>query len=289
MGIISSCLCTNKEPSFSNRIRSVIDKIKFSEDENEDELKRKIIYKRYVSQVTFYEKASEDVTSQYNFLRLMITIGSMMLPTLQTIQGNSKVIEYDSYIFWSSIGVSLMIMISNGLITLFKIDQLYTLYNLSSEKLKRAGWNYLQRSGKYHLNEWGEEASYSENLVIFFNEIEQIKLQTTMKEFGDENNEDTKIKSSEKKKINVIENFKHIENKKPQMFFDKKQEEVDLIVSPKNKHKNENIEIIVKNDSKKDSEDNLVNDSDDNSLENSKNTNEVVKDNINLPTFSKQN
>ena len=289
MGIINTCLFSNKEPSFSNRIHSVIDKIKFSEDEDENELKRKIIYKRYVSQVNFYEKASEDVTSQYNFLRLMITIGSMMLPTLQTIQGNAKVVEYDSYIFWASIGVSLLIMISNGLITLFKIDQLYTLYNLCSEKLKRAGWNYLERSGKYHLNEWGEEASYSENLVIFFNEIEQIKLQTTMKEFGDENNEDTKIKSSEKKKINIIENFKHIENKKPKLFLDKKQEEVDLIVSPENKHNNENIEIIVKKNSKNNSKNNSDDNSDDNFDDNSKNTNIIVKEDINLPTFAKQN
>jgi hypothetical protein len=189
MGVLFSCC--DKEPTFGTKVRSIVDRIKFSDDEEENLLKKKIVYKRYVTQVMYYESAAASVSSQYNFLRLMITIGSMLLPTLQTIQGNKKVIEYDIYIYWSSIIVSLIIMVCNGLVTLFKIDRTHVLYNLTSEKLKRAGWNYIERSGDYQYNKDGSVANYSDNLIQFFNEIEQIKLQTTMKEFGEQHTEHT--------------------------------------------------------------------------------------------------
>ena len=194
MGVLFSCC--DKEPTFGTKVRSIVDRIKFSDDEEENLLKRKIVYKRFVTQVMYYESAAASVSLQYNFLRLMITIGSMFLPTLQTIQGNKKVIEYDIYIYWSSIIVSLIIMVCNGLVTLFKIDRTHVLYNLTSEKLKRAGWNYIERSGDYQFNKDGSIANYSDNLIQFFNEIEQIKLQTTMKEFGEQHTEHT-VESSD--------------------------------------------------------------------------------------------
>ena len=97
MGILFSCC--DKEPNFGTKVRSIVERIKFSDDEEENLLKKKIVYKRYVTQVMYYESAAVSVSAQYNFLRLMITIGSMLLPTLQTIQGNKKVIEYDIYIY----------------------------------------------------------------------------------------------------------------------------------------------------------------------------------------------
>ena len=185
MSTFKKCIW-GKNLSFGDTVCSIIDNIKFSDNDAENLLKRKIIYKRFVNEVDYYEKIASNITLQYNFLRIMITIGSMLLPTLQTIQGNKQITMYDSYIFWISIFVSLKIMICNGIISLFKIDQRYTLYNLTSEKLKKAGWNYLERTGRYTFTKNNEEADYSYNLILFFEEIEQIKEQTTIKEFGDE-------------------------------------------------------------------------------------------------------
>lgn len=229
MGVLFSCC--DSEPTFGTKVRSIVDRIKFSDDEEENLLKRKIVYKRFVSQVMYYESASASVASQYNFLRLMITIGSMLLPTLQTIQGNKKVIDYDIYIYWSSIFVSLIIMVCNGLVTLFKIDRTHVLYNLTSEKLKRAGWNYIERSGDYQFNKDGSEASYSDNLIQFFNEIEQIKLQTTMKEFGEQHSEHAESRDSgkesqyeEKEKEKEEEKYS---NDQKTSFLNKKLDEID--------------------------------------------------------------
>ena len=221
MGVLFSCC--NSEPTFGTKVKSIVDKINFSQDEEDNLLKRKIIYKRFVSQVMYYESAAANVSSQYNFLRLMITIGSMLLPTLQTIQGNKKVLEYDIYIYWSSIFVSLIIMVCNGLVTLFKIDRAHALYNLTSEKLKKAGWNYIERSGDYQFNQDGSEASYSDNLIQFFNEIEQIKLQTTMKEFGEQ--DPSHSAESNTKEIVQPEKKEYIERRPS--FLSKKLEEID--------------------------------------------------------------
>ena len=196
-----------KNSSFGDTVCSIVDNIKFSDDDTENKLKRKIVYKRFVNEVDYYENIASKITLQYNFLRIMITIGSMLLPTLQTIQGNKQISMYDNYIFWISIFVSLKIMICNGFIALFKIDQRYTLYNLTSEKLKKAGWNYLERTGKYTLTENNELADYSYNLILFFEEIEQIKEQTTMKEFGDDTNHSIKKYSKESIKIHNDKKF----------------------------------------------------------------------------------
>jgi hypothetical protein len=222
MGVLFSCY--NSEPTFGTKVKSIIDKINFSDEEEDNLLKRKIIYKRFVSQVMYYESAAANVSSQYNFLRLMITIGSMLLPTLQTIQGNKKVLAYDIYIYWSSIFVSLVIMVCNGLVSLFKLDRTYTLYNLTSEKLKKAGWNYIERSGDYQFNKDGTLANYSDNLIKFFNEIEQIKQQTTMKEFGEEESSQ-KVESNSNKELEYPVK-KEYDDKKPS-FLSKKLEEID--------------------------------------------------------------
>ena len=200
MSTFKKCIW-GKNLNFGDTVCSIIDNIKFSDNDEENLLKRKIMYKRFVNEVDYYEKIASNITLQYNFLRIMITIGSMLLPTLQTIQGNKQITMYDSYIFWISIFVSLKIMICNGIISLFKIDQRYTLYNLTSEKLKKAGWNYLERTGRYTFTKNNEEADYSYNLILFFEEIEQIKEQTTIKEFGDETSHFIKKDKEQKKNI----------------------------------------------------------------------------------------
>jgi hypothetical protein len=248
-----------KNSSFGDTVCSIVDGIKFSDDEKENTLKRKIVYKRFVNEVDYYENIASKITVQYNFLRIMITICSMLLPTLQTIQGNKEISMYDTYIFWISIFVSLKIMICNGFIALFKIDQRYTLYNLTSEKLKKAGWNYLERTGKYTLTENNELADYSYNLILFFEEIEQIKEQTTMKEFGDDTNhfsvkkdskeplikidkygkvidkhEEKEIKDEEENKINkTIERFVEEEEEEEEDEDEEEEEEETKYYSPK--------------------------------------------------------
>ena len=67
---------------FEKRVNPLIDNIKLSR------YKRNILKKRYTKLVIFYENYAENIRWKYNLCRIVISVGSMILPTLQTIQNN---------------------------------------------------------------------------------------------------------------------------------------------------------------------------------------------------------
>ena len=154
---------------------------------------KRIIRKRYINQVVYYEEIANKITRRYNTCRVIISVGAMILPTLQTIQ----VDEYESVIFWSSVGVSLLVMIANNLISMFSLDKNYILYNITCEKLKSTGWHFLEQSGQF------TGKTYNENWVPFWNEIERIKQLQVTAEFSDSsdsnNNKNIEINLEEKR------------------------------------------------------------------------------------------
>ena len=157
---------------FERRVYPIIDNLDISA------FRKNIIRKRYVKLVLNYE-AQYDVTHyRYNLCRILISVGSMMLPTLQTIQNNENVASIKDEIFWSAIGTSLTVMICNNIISMFTLDRRYIMYAVTCEKLKSIGWQYFEESGMF------ANSSHSDNYVKFWNEIEKtIKLQI-MSEFS---------------------------------------------------------------------------------------------------------
>ena len=157
---------------FERRVYPIIDNLDISP------FKKNIIRKRYVKLVLNYE-AQYDITHyRYNLCRVLISVGSMMLPTLQTIQNNENVASIKDEIFWSAIGTSLTVMICNNIISMFTLDRRYIMYAVTCEKLKSIGWQYFEESGMF------ANSSHSGNYIKFWNEIEKtIKLQI-MSEFS---------------------------------------------------------------------------------------------------------
>lgn len=182
--------CTMDE--FEKRVNPLIDNIKL------DRYKRNILKKRFTKLVVFYENYSNDINFKYNICRIIISVGSMILPTLQTIQNNETVASIKDEIFWAAIGTSLSVMISNNLISMFSLDRRYIMYAVTAEKLKSIGWKYFELSdmfsGKTHIENW----------VMFWNEVEKIKKLQMIAEFTDNDGE----KNSEPIGLstNVIEN-----------------------------------------------------------------------------------
>ena len=182
--------CTMDE--FEKRVNPLIDNIKL------DRYKRNILKKRFTKLVVFYENYSNDINFKYNICRIIISVGSMILPTLQTIQNNETVAGIKDEIFWAAIGTSLSVMISNNLISMFALDRRYIMYAVTAEKLKSVGWKYFELSdmfsGKTHIENW----------VMFWNEIEKIKKLQMIAEFTDNDGE----KNSEASGVSgsVIEN-----------------------------------------------------------------------------------
>ena len=172
-----SCYMTD----FEKRIYPLIDHLKISK------YHRSLIKKRFAKLVLSYEDLSSGTTYRYNSCRVAISIGSMILPTLQTIQDSENVASYKDYIYWFAIGTSLSVMISNNLISMFELDKKYIMYGVTTEKLKSLGWKYLESSdifaGKTH----------QQNLTLFWNEVELIKKLQVLAEYasGDDKSSDT--------------------------------------------------------------------------------------------------
>lgn len=172
---------------FERRVYPIIDKLDISS------FKKNIIRKRYVKLVLNYETHYDVTHYRYNLCRVLISVGSMMLPTLQTIQNNENVASIKDEIFWSAIGTSLTVMVCNNIISMFSLDRRYIMYAVTCEKLKSIGWQYFEESGMF------SNSCHADNYTKFWNEIEKtIKLQI-MSEFSsdDKHNKDDEFENYE--------------------------------------------------------------------------------------------
>lgn len=158
---------------FEKRVNPLIDNIKLSR------YKRNILKKRYTKLVIYYENYANNIRWKYNTCRLVISVGSMILPTLQTIQNNENVAFIKDEIFWAAIATSLSVMISNNIISMFSLDRRYIMYAVTAEKLKAIGWKY------FELSDMFSNRSHIENWILFWNEVEKIKKLQVIAEFTD--------------------------------------------------------------------------------------------------------
>lgn len=158
---------------FEKRVNPLIDNIKLSK------YKRNILKKRYTKLVIYYENYANNIRWKYNTCRLVISVGSMILPTLQTIQNNENVAFIKDEIFWAAIATSLSVMISNNIISMFALDRRYIMYAVTAEKLKAIGWKY------FELSDIFSNKSHIENWILFWNEVEKIKKLQVIAEFTD--------------------------------------------------------------------------------------------------------
>ena len=190
---------------FEKRIYPLIDHIKLHK------YQRSILKKRFVKLVANYEELSTSVIWRYNSCRLVISIGSMILPTLQTIQTSENISDYKDYIYWSAIGTSLSVMISNNLISMFELDKKYIMYSVTAEKMKSLGWKY------FELSDIFANKTHSANWILFWNEIENIKKMQILSEYSSHDDkssndngidfEDSLIKSSRYESDDESEEF----------------------------------------------------------------------------------
>lgn len=132
----------------------------------------------------------------YKFLYYMghsvVTIGSLIVPALLSIQYNTGDVTnssktYLSGIYWSTWILSLLVTIFNGVLTLFKIDKNYYLYNIYLEKLKSETYQYFSLSGRYtghHTGENYRERTYVDQLVVYSYVLEKIYMKLVENEFA---------------------------------------------------------------------------------------------------------
>lgn len=143
-----------------------------------DDVKKKILIYRFTSLLREYRSRSNFYSVSFHVLRITITVGSLIVPALLSVQGSMTTIVY-----WCVWVLSLCVTISNGIMTLFKVDKKYYVLNTTYHHIVSEGWQYISLTGRYDGNKTpGFPVTHDTQFKIFCRSLEK----TRMKQVEDE-------------------------------------------------------------------------------------------------------
>jgi hypothetical protein len=164
---------------------------------------------RYLSILRKYKKRIKYINKIYHFFRLFISLGSVSVPALLTIQTPNG--SNSSALFWFTWMISLLVTIFHNLFTFFRLENKYSTINSTIDKLTSEGWQYLELGGRYTSHH--HQATHANQYILFVNTIEKIKSKQS------ENDYNYNSKTESKKPISEINNSNNnvISKIKPQI------------------------------------------------------------------------
>jgi hypothetical protein len=167
-----------------------------------DGLSKKALLYRISSILDEYTQRAYLYTWVYHGGRSIVTIGSLIVPALLSIQGGGNGLNvYTTELYWLTWTTSLLVTMFNGILTLFKIEKKYIYLNTLQEQVRSEGWQYVQLTGKYGGHHYSsEKSSHKNELIHFTHSLERIKLNQTNEEFWKSQETQTKTPNSSDKR-----------------------------------------------------------------------------------------
>jgi len=151
------------------------------------DLQKRILTIRFCGIIKHYRSRVQLVSCLFNIMRFIVTVGSLLVPALLSIQspGSVSAVTSSDTIYWSTWAVSLAVTMSNGILALFKIDKKYFTLNTVLEQLTSEGWQYLELSGRYsgHFGDHIHKPTHKNQFVFFCNSVEKIVMRQVEDEF----------------------------------------------------------------------------------------------------------
>lgn len=176
---LSSC-CGKKE---SEILEEVFNKVGDLND-----LQKSIVKRRYISALTNLSKRSSRYSLMFHLGHFIITVGSLIVPALMSVQYSNAGMEdtddidtFQTNVYWITWFISVMVTTCNGVLTLFKIDKKYFFLHTFTEKLRSEGWQFLSLSGRYIGLEY--PSTHANQFVEFCRQVEKIKLKQADEEY----------------------------------------------------------------------------------------------------------
>ena len=152
-----------------------------------NDLQKRILVIRFCGVIKYYRDRVLLVSCLFNIMRFIVTVGSLLVPALLSIQspGSVSSVTSSDTIYWSTWAVSLAVTMSNGILALFKIDKKYFSLNTVLEQLTSEGWQYLELSGRYsgHFGDHIHKPTHKNQFVFFCNSVEKIVMRQVEDEF----------------------------------------------------------------------------------------------------------
>ena len=144
---------------------------------------------RFITLLTEYKVRASRYSHSFNFLRSTITVGSLIVPALLSVQYatgnvNSSTANIGAEVYWVVWNLSLLVTISNGIMSMLKVDKKYFILNTTYQHLISEGWQYIHLSGKYSgFYTPNTIATHKNQFVYFCNSIEKIRMKQVEDEY----------------------------------------------------------------------------------------------------------
>jgi len=141
--------------------------------------KKAILQDRYLDVLHDFHRRSTYLTFMYYCSKIVITIGSILVPACLSIQGTPAQNQF----YWVAWIISLLVTICNGLATIFKLDKKFFFIHTTLEVLQSEGWKYAGLTGRYAAKEGEPPTSHEDQFYVFFHMAEKIKMRQVEEEY----------------------------------------------------------------------------------------------------------
>ena len=165
-------LCQSKTPGPSQVLYELFESLDVEPHQ------KAVLQERYLTVLKSFQKRANRFTLLFYTARIVITVGSILIPALLSIEGNVQ----DS-IYWAAWMISLCVTVSNGLIALFKIDKKYFFIHTTLELLHSEGWQYIGLSGRYAPKDAPIAPTHGNQFLTFSHMAEKIKMRQVEEEY----------------------------------------------------------------------------------------------------------
>lgn len=162
--------------------------------------RKRIIEDRFLKEVIRYEMKSKITEFFYLFFSIFVTIATIILPALLSIQevsySDDKETdkEFKTRIYWSTWVISLLVTISNGLVQFLNLHTQYITFSQTREKLLSIGWSYFELAGPFR------NGTHESKFLDFMEAIDMIlknQINQEMKFISGNSDENSKGKKKE--------------------------------------------------------------------------------------------
>lgn len=211
--------------------------------------RKKIIEDRFLKQLQTYETKSKVAEFFYLFFSIFVTIATIILPALLSIQEVSYSDdpdvdkEFKTKIYWSTWVISLLVTISNGLVQFLNLHTQYITFSQTREKLLSIGWAYFELAKPFR------GGTHESMFLDFMEAIDIIIKQQINQEmqFITEKQEDKERKGATSQKPKT---FDLPDSLAPKCEFPETRIDINTTVNKQIEHPKPNITMSLENDNK---------------------------------------
>jgi hypothetical protein len=142
------------------------------------EHQRASIKHRYRFLMNEYRRRALHYSVIFYLLRTTMTVGSLAVPALLSLQANNN-----PDLYWFTWGLSLAVTTANGITTLFKVETRYLTLHTTMENLRTETWQFLELAGRYSGHHGHVIPTHKNQYVYYCSRIEKIRMKQVGEEF----------------------------------------------------------------------------------------------------------